>query len=288
MTTIKTKLNRYSFDVSTVEGKAAYEKLCTKLTAQGLTCFKSHGGGSHFIRFPDNSMSKTVQLETAHLFINQWNTAPIKGMTDKGLRVFDWAQDYPSNLSGCAKNIKRGHYLQQTEEMREIRRNTCACGYCGKQEPAQKGYIFCPHCIDSEYLERKQLHLLRMLPVESKADRAELTKAEEAHLFPLYTAAQSGATSARAKARHDKKRSDLEKEYKKAIKTAETEYKGFNWLMDNGLNIDNCIYYSHTDRFSFGWLQTVDAEVVNAILEVIREFPFDYEIKCADGRTLSN
>jgi len=56
----------------------------------------------------------------------------------------------------------------------------------------------------------------------------------------------------------------------------------------NGIKIDNCIYYSHTDRFSFGWRSPVSAEVVSEILNVISEFPFLYEIKCDDGKTLQN
>jgi hypothetical protein len=284
MNTIKTKLHNYKFDLSTEEGRTGWLKLKTKLEAKGLKVFESCGGGSHY-----NSKlgtTKTVELEVTQLFDNQWNTAPIKGVSDNGLRVFDWALDYMPQ--GMNQNLKRGHWLEQTTEMQAVRDNTTACGYCGKQEPAQKGYVFCPHCIDSEYLEKGQLHLTRMKLVSDKSGRAELTEAESSHLIPLYVAAQSGATSIRAKARITKKRQDLKRDYDKAIRIAETEFRGFSWLMDNGLNIDNVIYYSHTDCFNFGWRKPVDAEVVSAILEVISEFPFQYEIVCADGQTLSN
>lgn len=281
---LTTKLHRYHFDTNNPQERADYEKLQAKLKALGLECFETWGGGSHYNLKGIETQTKTVQLETSSLFNNQWNTAPFSGHS--GLRVFDWAQDYPINFG---KNIKQGHWLEQTPAMKSIRDNMLKCGYCGKMEPAQKGYVFCPHCLDSEYLERKDLHLLRLLPISSDyKNRKELSQAELDYLLPLYVAAQSGATSERAKARHKAKRESLEKQYKKAIKTAETEYKGFNWLLDAGLNIENCIYYSHTDRFSFGWRNPVDAEVVSAILDVISEFPFDYEIKCADGKTLSN
>src|SRR5574342_721932 len=154
--------------------------------------------------------------------------------------------------------------------MRDIRRNTHKCGYCGKQEPAQKGYVFCPHCIGSAYLKSSELHLLRMMPVEFEGNRAPLTEAEQAHLLPLYKEAQL----------HGNERD-------KAIYIAETEFKGFTWLMDHGIKTDNCIYYSHTDRFSFGWRNPVDAEFLSELLDVVSEFPFAYEIKTQDGRTLS-
>ena len=160
MTTIKTRIFSYSFDISKPEDAAAYAALCEKLKAVQPRQMKSHDGGksSYYKAAFDKPEGVEITLETKHLFTNQWNTAAIEGVSEKGLRVFDWAEDYM--LSGgaygsaySAKYHKRGHYLEQTPEMAEIRRNTCKCRYCGKQEPAQKGYVFCPHCIDSEYLK---------------------------------------------------------------------------------------------------------------------------------------
>lgn len=58
------------------------------------------------------------------------------------------------------------------------------------------------------------------------------------------------------------------------------------WLLDHGISIENVIYYSHTDTFCFGWRDKCGAEFVGQVLEVISEFPYPYEIKCADGRKL--
>ncbi len=80
----------------------------------------------------------------------------------------------------------------------------------------------------------------------------------------------------------------IEEKYKKAIKSHQTEYQGFKWLHEKGLSVDNVIYYSHTDRFCFGWQKKVSPEVESAILKVISEFPFQYTIKCEDGRELEN
>src|SRR5215472_14446345 len=137
--TLQTIFHAYRFDLDNATERTAWEALKAKLTAEGLEVFETWGGkGSHYQPELDG---RILELETAHLFDNQWNTAPIEGHTDKGLRVFDWAKDYPIDFS---PNIARGHWLEQTAEMREVRRNTVGCGYCGRQEPAAKGYVFCP------------------------------------------------------------------------------------------------------------------------------------------------
>ena len=53
--------------------------------------------------------------------------------------------------------------------------------------------------------------------------------------------------------------------------------------MDHGVSIDNCIYYSHTGRFGFGWREPVGQAVYSALVDVLCEFPFDYDIKKAEG-----
>lgn len=283
--TIKTTIHTYRFDVSTSEGRAGYAALCEKMKALGVDVFCTWGGGlGHFTPFTKID-GREIELDVNHLFSNQWNTAPISGFSEKGYRVFDWAEDYPINFP---KNIKRGHYLEQTDEMANIRAETAACGYCGKQEPVLKGLKFCPHCIGSEYLKEGELHLLRMIPTSAhNTKRAELTTEEKAELLPLYVVAQTSATTARNKAKMEKARIDIEKTYKAAIEKAKTEYDGFSWLLENGFPTDNVIFYSHTRRFSFGWRQPVGAAVLSRLLDIIAEFPFPYEIKTEDGRTLS-
>lgn len=279
---MKTTIHTYSFDTRDENDKAAFAELEKKLKAQGLKCFETWGGGSHYFGIPNN---KTVELETEHLFNNQWNTAPIEGdeKAPEGRRVHDWAQDYPVNFSA---HVKRGHYLEQTPEMNEARRNRYACGYCGKQEPAQKGYDFCPHCIGSEYLEQKELYLLRMQSVASKKDRKPLTEAEAARLVPLYIEAQTTGHTEADKKRIKKEVDDLHDEYHKTTKNALTKRDGFLWLIGKGIKTDNVIYYDHTNVFSFGWRKPVSNEVRDMLLDIISDFPFAYEIKCEDGKKL--
>lgn len=288
MTTgIKTVLHTYEFNISKEEDRAAYEALRATLKAQGLKCFESWSPGKNSSHWLGEDWDGTsITLETDHVFDNQWNTAPIDGLSEKGLRVFDWAQD-ATGLNILSPNIKRGHWLEQTREMQEIRDNTTKCGYCGKQEPAAKGYVFCPHCLDSEYLTAKDLPLTRMKRVSDSEKRAPLTEAESAHLLPLYRAAQLHGTTARGKARIAKQRADIAHEFATATRNATTKRDGLLWLLDHGLSIDNVIFYSHTGRFGFGWRKPIEAEILSEILNVISEFNFPYDIETADGRKLS-
>lgn len=272
---MKTTLTGYYFDTTNPEDAKKYEALRRMMKKRGTKCFRTWGRGSHYIA----TKGATVTLDTGHIFDNQWNTAPIAGISEKGLRVFDWAEDYPINFS---KTIKKGHYLEITEEMKEARRNTMHCQYCGKQEPAAKGYVFCPHCIGSEYLKSSDLHLTRMRPVAEGWKREQLTDAERAHLLPLYKAAQTHGHTERDKARIAKARIDIEAKYRKGIRTATEERGGFLWLMDRGIKTDNVIYYNHTEKFSFGWRSPIDGETLSELLDLIAEFPYSYEIKTAD------
>ncbi|KAF0123956.1 MAG: hypothetical protein FD152_3178 [Xanthobacteraceae bacterium] len=279
-----TTVHAYNFDTSTDAGRAGYADLKARLTAMGLECFETHGGGSHYKPELDG---RAVELETKHLFRDQWNTAPIEGVSDKGLRLFDWAQDVNSPI-GAPPRIKRGHWLEQTPAMREARRNTMKCGYCGKQEPAAKGYVFCPHCLDSEYLGEGDLHLTRMASVEdTNKPRAPLTEAEKGHLLPLYREAQIHGSTERGRARIASERAKVIEKHRKVTTDATTERDAMLWLMDRGIRTDNVIFYSHTGRFCFGWRKPVGGAVLAELLNIMSEFPAPYDIKTEDGRTLS-
>ena len=269
---MKTTIHTYSYDTNIKADREAYAALRASMKAQGIKCFCTLGSKSHYLVGIDGVQ---ITLDTGHLFDNQWNTAPV-GDSKNGLRVFDWAEDYPINFGA---NIKRGHWLEITPEMREARRNTCECGYCGRQEPAAKGYVFCPHCIGSKYLKRSELDLLRMLPIDCKEPRAPLTKAESDHLMPLYTHAQIHGNTERDKKRIADRRSRIIKDAETDIRNATIERDGMLWLIDHGITTDNVIYYKHTGKFSFGWSKPLESDVKSALLDVISEFPFEYEIK---------
>lgn len=275
---MQTILHAYSFDIDKPKDAAAYEALRAELS-KGPHCM--HSLSKHY-QTGLGLDGAAVELETEHLFDNQWNTAAARG-GENCLRVFDWAEDALFDSYGReVKNHKRGYWLEQTAEMREVRRNTMKCGYCGKQEPAAKGYVFCPHCIDSEHLTEERLHMTRMRPIDESGVTSKstpLTEAEREHLMPIWREAQLHGVTERGKARHAKARRDVQAKYEKAISSATTEHAGFMWLLDHGIRTDNCIYYSHTDKFCFGWREPYTGALLSDLLDVISEFPFDYDLK---------
>ncbi len=290
--TIKTRLHWYQYDMRKPEEKAAYKALCAKLRATHTHPMEAFENGTpdgwdykHIMPLD----GKVIELETAHLFENQWNTGPT-ATSDKGLRVFDWRKIVP--FPRDSQHIKRGHWLEITPEMREIRRNTMKCGYCGKQEPAAKGNVFCPHCIGSEYLKESDLlaGATRMKAVDTPFSEGwtPLTEAESAHLVPIYRAEQKGQGSARSKARHAAKRAAIVEKCNTVTANAIMERDGLLWCADRGLVLDNIIFYSHTRRFCFGWRNPLTGSELQAVLDEMSEFPFLYELKCADGRHLQN
>jgi hypothetical protein len=273
---MKTTIHTYRFDVRDEKDAKAYAALCQRMKVAGIKRFETWGGGSHYRPELDG---KVLDLETKHLFANQWNTAPIEGVSEKGLRVFDWAQDYPVDFP---QHIKRGHYLDITSEMTEARSRRHKCGYCGHQtdEPASDG--FCDQCLDSQYLEVRDLDLLRMQPVKQDGkQRPPLTDDEAAAMLQRYKTAQTHGSTARCKARLAKQRKDIQHKRDITIDNANTEADGMLWLLDHGLNIDNVIYYKHTGRFAFGWRKPIDDALHSDLMDVLVEFPFDYDVKRA-------
>ena len=265
MKTLQTKIHTYRFDLDKPADVQAYEELRQRLS-----------DGRHFfnvLAIPGKEEHKVnageITLETAFIFSDQWNSA------EQG-RVFDWYEGiYPN------KRIKAGHYLDITEEMRQVRRDTLKCGYCGKHcQAADNPGEFCSACLDSEYLKETDLHLLRLCPAgEWNPARPELTAEERATLLPLYVSRQTTGNHSRAVQKKARIRQSVIDKYVRNQKTNETEYRGFLWLLDHGVNTENCIYYSHTDKFSFGWRQPVSAAIKSALLDVLTEFPYTYEIK---------
>lgn len=273
MRNIKTIIHEYCFNINEPSQAAEHKALCAKLRAAGLRCFETWGSnGSHY---KPELNGLTLELETGHLFADQWNTAPLK-KGESGLRVFDWAQDACVLIS---KNIKRGHWLEQFPAMKAARANRMACGYCGKQELKRNAGAFCDKCIGSEYLTEDCLHLLRMAPVTKEGSRAKLSSDEQALLLPIYKNAQIHGHTARDKARIAKAFADNEADYKKTLENAEIEYKGKLWLMTAGIRTDNFIYYSHTKRWSLGWRTAIDKAALETWNGLLAGFPYALDIK---------
>lgn len=295
MKNLKTKLHTYQFNIENDAEKLAYAELKKNVLSKiGFPVHTINVSRGVPAQYPEtynfNAMIKAiadaggnVELETEHLFSNQWSSAPVPGITDKGLRLFNWSETiYPN------KRIKSGYWLEQTPEMYAILRNTHKCGYCVKQEPAGK-YEFCPHCLDSQYLEIGDLKLTRMMAVaDDRKGRSELTQDEKDYLFPLYRKAQIEGATARGKARIVQERIDIEKQYRKAIANAKHNRAGRIWVIEHcpGM-LENHIYYDHSETHCFGWRRPVAPGTLEMLLAEIGSFPGKYEIRCAGGESIT-
>jgi hypothetical protein len=302
---MKTILHSYCFNTNHPAEKTAWEALKLQLKGMGLRCHETwspaapyactHGAVGSAIALGNNT-SAEVELETKYLFDDQWNSAPI-GESENGYRLMDWALDY--RVEGSMKHMKAGYWLEQTDEMRKARAENAKCGYCGEMYDQLEQHIaafdaagspFCIKCIDSEYLKRSGLHLLRLLPAGTSfgTKRAELSDAEAAILVPRYINAQVHGSTERGKARIAKARKAVAQEYAKTVATATIKRDGQRWLLDNLPSMDsNAIYYNHTGRWGFGWRNPLALEALPEVLDALQKFPFPYDLQTVDGRKLS-
>jgi len=80
--TIKTVIHFYKFDTADNEQRAAYKALKDQLNNEAgrPRWMHSHGGDSHHKWHQLDG--QTIELETKFIFYNQWNTAPIDGISE--------------------------------------------------------------------------------------------------------------------------------------------------------------------------------------------------------------
>jgi len=271
--TIQTTLHTYSFDTSDPDQLKQHGALVRRLeSTPGRGQWMNSWGGEG-----KTCPAGPVTIETAHIFGNQWNTGPTTA-SESGHRVFDWYQEHRND------KIKRGHWLEITPEMVEIRGRIFQCGYCGKQHDGPTDSGFCSSCLDSQYLKREDLHLLRLLPVSDTfgGDRPPLTAEESDDLVPRFKADQIHGSSERGRERLAKLRDRIERERDEDTEAARTKADGLLWCLDRGVSIDNLIFYSHTGRFCFGWRSPLSEDVAADLRLEMDGFPFEYDIKTAD------
>ena len=266
---MKTIIHYYEFD--TEDGKQAleYNNLVNKLKAMGLKCLATMGVN----RFEFYSKEikpldgQKIELETKHVFDNQWDTT-------NGLRVFDWSEPILDN-----RYYKIGMWLEQTEEMAVTRRNTYQCGYCGKVSDVSDGY--CRKCLDNEFLTEDYLHLLHLVPAKDRW-RAKRPDAIPEWLITAWKEAQDLGKISREEEHKSINRQrvaalvpEAEKKAAQLIANAKIEADGKTWLLDRGLNIlDNVIFYTHAQEFGFGWRTSMKDNPPD-----LTDFPFPYELK---------
>lgn len=149
---MKTILHYYYLNLDDPMQREEYIKLKKSLVEMNLCLFDSISfGQSDWYKSKIKPLDgQEIELETKYLFNNQWNTASTL-TSDKGIRVFDWAEAiYPN------KNIKEGQWLEQTEEMIKIRQDFTRCHWCGEISHRITSilpeYKTCPHCEKEGYL----------------------------------------------------------------------------------------------------------------------------------------
>jgi len=273
---IKTVLHTYRIDTSTPTGAQEWKELHAERKAQGVKLFDYISTSNKRTDAPDGKAFK-VQLETGHIFNNQWNTNNKSDAPFTDFRVFEWSQEICPN-----RDIKIGHYLEMTDEMTSIKNNTFKCGYCGKTyHGAHNANTFCSACLDSEYLKVDNLPLLRVMPCAWDGNRPNLTAQESKELTALYTERQVMGTSSRAVAKREKIRAEIAKEYKETKEKGSHKFHGFTWLLDNNINTDNCIYYEHKDEFCFGWRTPLSKDVAAKLETALIKFPYHFTLKYA-------
>lgn len=114
METIKAKLVYYNFDLDNTKDKQTYNNLVLSLKAKGLSLFDSayfyydyEKNKAFFNQIKEIEQKGFIEIETKHLFNNQYNTK-------EGLRVFDWYEQQKPN-----KKLKEGYYRKLTLKNRE-------------------------------------------------------------------------------------------------------------------------------------------------------------------------
>jgi hypothetical protein len=290
-------LTAYFFEIDKPEQAAQYAALVEKFKAAGLTPWNSYmpefasPEKTRFFEFwkmidkaagrpepdasrrplvsPSGEWSAPVSIELANIFDNQMNSAaPLSA------RLFDWSEAIVTN-----KRIKHGYYVT-SDELQQARANTCACGYCGAQYQHAEPGQFCGACLESSYLKRDDLHLLRLRRVSDKstASRPPLSPEERAEVLPLFEKARIEGLTKRGQERRAKQRADVAADYEKTVKTATIKRDAYTWLLDRGVDLSNVIYYSHTDRFAFGWNNHVEGEELEHLRGILSEFPYAFDL----------
>ena len=249
---MKTTLIHYSINTDTREGLDEWSRLRDRMTARGVKLFDVYDTGT-FKPMPEDP-AESVTLETDFVTNNQWNT------TD-GRRVFDFYQGIVPN-----KKIKRGHYLDVTNEMRALRDNTHKCGYCGAHYDRPS---ICNKCITGEYLTPDNLPLLRTQAASDTGTRPPLTDNQAGFLSAAHVASRrlvNAREAERQKAAHARE-----------LRKAQTLHDGYMWILDNTtLTTGNVIMYD-VGAFTFGWREPVTDRA--DIIKQMEGFPFEYNFK---------
>jgi hypothetical protein len=250
MTTNTIKVNVVVYNLNT-ENKAElreYDGMCKMLKGWGYSCFATYDT----MRYADRqkfykNIAGAQEIETDYLFENQFNTV-------SGYIVFEWSQPILAN-----KYIKKGYYIEFSNELKQAKDGQYVCGYCGARyiRPEQ---IFCDRCLSSQYLQEDQLHLLELRPV-SEGLGAKRGKDIPETLAAAYKAGREQLRERlieeKAKQRVEKiekLKSNLDRDIKNMIIETERKIE----VLSKGYDIENMIHYTDKNNTAtFGWRESI-------------------------------
>lgn len=261
---MKIKLNHYHLFIDRPEDAARYEQIKAACSAFGHNlCRVIPLDKRDSAEMPENQT-----IDPAHLFDNQYNTI-------EGFRIFDWYEICAFNRGKDNLNYRHGYYLSgDIGALKEAKRNQYICGYCGKRYQAPIEQITCSACLGSEYLTEEYLPLLVLHPVDESHKSALLTEEQLEKLKADRTEALRLANIQRKKLRLERMKRDAKKLIESTTEAFvknlyEAKIKAA--LMSAGFDISNLIYYSHADKWSYGWRDPLDNhESASIILKELR------------------
>lgn len=278
--TISTRIIGYSFDVSKPGQAEAYDALCDQLRATPgrgkILNPLVEAGRNNELHIPEGGAK--VELSERHIYKNQWDADFIEGF-DKPFRVFDWYEViYPN------RDLKRGHYLEITDEMRSARDHTKECGFCGHQEPVSTGNEFCPRCPASRYLDTPQHPLLVLLPVST--DRGMTTFSVEimSRLEGYIETKRNAAFDAAYRDSREKVDDDAERD----ILRITMRRNGYWWLLDHRVPLNDWHFHQDSETFSYRPSPNIHVndgkDAAENMARFLKANGFPYKYKCQYGR----
>ncbi len=220
---------------------------------------------SHFFDYKNPVESGEVWLETCVPMHKSWEVAH-DSPTNAGKRLQDFVVVHEHHHP---ENILYGYYLVITSEMQAFKANTYVCGECHRA--GAKSDKFCKKCLKKHTLTYAQLHNTRLLPVSLPSNRSRLTKVEMKEALDLYVEAH-----VKLPASEQKKR--LQQLVAKKNSVSDVEYKGFRWLLKEGINTEIFVFEEDAKRFVVGHQTPRIPEVLSNIEERLEAFPYPHQI----------
>lgn len=256
---IKVKLIRYDLNMDEEKDRKEYKKIQDRCKKLGYKLFNYIAMGEKN-EIPEGE----YEIDTSCLFDTQYNT--IKTKEHRGYRIHDWLEPiYPN------RRLKKGYYLENTEELKKLLSVTYECKYCGKQytqEEATK-VKYCKKCRGSDYLKEENYNLIILTKIGNKASKGKLPdevikdiKEQQKETF---------------KQQIFKSNKDKLYSLQQDIEEAKVEYQGYLWLVEHYISIENVIYYSYKKTFCFGWKEPIKNR--KELEKQLKDFKWKFEIK---------